>query len=82
MTLYTQQFLKELIAVGVSAVVVGLAITWIVMQFTKNEKPPGKDHWGYCALIFFLTGVVLHFLYEVAGANAWYCKHGNACKSA
>jgi hypothetical protein len=82
MSIYTQDFLKELIAVGVVTVVLGLAITWIVMKLTKNEKPPGKDHWGYCALIFFLTGTVAHFVFEVAGWNKWYCKHGNACKSA
>lgn len=81
MTLFTEQFLKELIAVGLAVTVVGLVITWIVMQFTKSEKPPGKEHWGYCALIFFLTGVVVHIAYEVSGGNAWYCKNGNACKS-
>ncbi len=81
MTWYTEQFLKELIVIGVSVMVLGLVVTWIVMQLTKNEKPPGKDHWGYCALIFFLTGVAAHFIFEVSGVNAWYCKKGNACKS-
>jgi type VI protein secretion system component VasK len=83
--MFTTQFLKELIVVGLSAVIVGLVVTWIVMQLTKSKHvAPGgssKEHWLYCALIFFITGVLLHLIYEAAGWNKWYCKHGNACRS-
>lgn len=27
----------------------------------------------------FVSGFLTHFLFEAAGANAWYCKNGVAC---
>jgi len=42
----------------------------------KNFK-----HWNNVALSFFLTGALLHIIFEALGWNKWYCKNGNACKS-
>jgi uncharacterized membrane protein YoaK (UPF0700 family) len=27
----------------------------------------------------FFVGIVAHLMFEVFGANRWYCKHGAAC---
>lgn len=29
--------------------------------------------------VVFLTGFIGHLLFEIFGANEWYCKHGKAC---
>ena len=28
----------------------------------------------------FIMGFLIHFIFEIIGANKYYCKHGNACK--
>ncbi len=28
----------------------------------------------------FLLGAIAHLLFELIGANKWYCKNGTACK--
>ena len=30
-------------------------------------------------LVVFLTGFIGHVLFEIFGANKWYCTHGKAC---
>lgn len=30
-------------------------------------------------LTVFLTGFIGHLLFELIGANKWYCTHGKAC---
>lgn len=30
---------------------------------------------------YFLVGVLMHFVSELVGFNAWYCRGGHACKS-
>ena len=30
-------------------------------------------------LVVFLTGFIGHLLFELSGANKWYCTHGKAC---
>jgi hypothetical protein len=30
-------------------------------------------------LVVFLTGFIGHLLFEIFGANKWYCTHGKAC---
>jgi hypothetical protein len=29
----------------------------------------------------FVLGALAHVLFELLGANAWYCKHGAACSA-
>ena len=80
---FTNQFAGELLSIGIATVVVGLIVTWIVMKLSKtDESNLPSNHWKYCAIVFFFTGVLIHFLYELSGWNSWYCKNGNACKSA
>lgn len=68
-------FWVEALVVGISAVVVGLVISYLMM----GDKARKFEHWQGVALTFFLTGGLLHLLYELAGWNGWYCRHGHAC---
>ena len=56
---------------AVEATVVGLvmlAIHYGLSMLMNNQL-----------LVVFLTGFIGHLLFEIAGANRWYCKHGKAC---
>ena len=55
----------------VEALVVGivmLAIHYVLSMFIPNPL-----------IVVFLTGFVGHLLFELVGANKWYCTHGKAC---
>jgi hypothetical protein len=55
----------------IEAVVVGLvmlAIHYGLSMMFKNQM-----------LVVFLTGFMGHLLFELFGANKWYCTHGKAC---
>lgn len=55
----------------IEATVVGLvmlAIHYGLSMMFKNQM-----------LIVFLTGFIGHLLFELFGANKWYCTHGKAC---
>lgn len=55
----------------VEALVVGLimlAIHYVSSLFIPNP-----------IIVVFLTGFMGHLLFELIGANRWYCKHGKAC---
>ena len=57
----------------IEAVVVGLLLGIIGVFFTKQLK----DYSTFS--IFFISGALTHFAFELMGANKWYCKNGNAC---
>jgi len=59
----------EAIVVGLSTMVVGLIISYIAMGKAAAEF----EHWGTVALTYFLTGGIVHLVYEFSGANKWYC---------
>ena len=52
----------------IEALVVGL-ITLLASNFFNMKSKPQ----------IFLMGVVIHIVFELSGANAYYCKHGAAC---
>jgi hypothetical protein len=67
--------------VGVMTVVVGLIVTWVVgLMRGHPSKTKNATDWAYCALVFFITGVLIHIICEYTRINKWYCKHGNACQ--
>ena len=68
------QLIGEAISVGVVALVIGYIIFMILLYIGM-----GKDV-TTVVLTLFSTGVLAHFLFEMAGANKWYCKHGKACQ--
>ena len=61
----------------VEAVVVGIVfmLLLVVMSYILYGDSNKK-----LLVLGFLTGSIAHLGFEVAGANGWYCKHGNACQ--
>lgn len=77
-----KQLLIEALVVGITAALVGLAISTILMFITSKDFSLEKYHfWPQVMLSYFITGVLLHLMYEYFGANKWYCDNGNACKN-
>ena len=58
------KLLTEATVVGI----VMLAIHYGLSMMFKNQM-----------LVVFLTGFIGHLLFELLGANRWYCTHGKAC---
>lgn len=73
-------FLVEALVVGLVAGIVGLIISTLFMLPSKDFSWKKYHFWPQVFLSFFVTGFILHVGFELAGANKWYCKHGNACK--
>jgi RsiW-degrading membrane proteinase PrsW (M82 family) len=75
------KLLYEAIIVGIVTAVVGFVIATGMMYIGVEKFSFKKYHfWKRVLLGYFLTGVVIHLLFEALGANKWYCKNGNACK--
>ena len=63
--------LYEYMKLVVEATVVGLvmlAIHYGLSMLLSNQL-----------IVVFLTGFIGHLLFEIFGANKWYCTHGKAC---
>jgi len=70
----------EALVVGLVSAVVGFIISTLFMLPSKEFSFKKYNFWPQVMLSYFITGVVLHLGFEVAGANKWYCRHGNACR--
>lgn len=55
----------------VEALVVGV----VMLALDTGLSTVLKNH----MLTVFLTGFMGHLLFELIGANKWYCAHGKAC---
>lgn len=64
----------EAITVGLSNVIVCLFVYYFVKNISKISNEYVK-----LILVTFLTGIILHLMFEILKLNLWYCKHGNAC---
>lgn len=80
-----QILLAESIAVGIMLVLVSFVVMSVLHKIAPNDysgclnlpKPATKYY-----IATFLIGVLTHLLCEATKINQWYCRHGNACKSA
>ena len=73
------KFVIELVAVGVSSLVMGLLLHYVLGYHAQHaDSPAMKQEMLQLAILLFLTGVFLHLFYEVTKVNKWYCKNGNA----
>lgn len=71
----------EALVVGIVSGIFGLIISTLFMLPSKKFSWKKYDFWPQVLLSFFITGFLLHILFQLVGANKWYCKHGNACKN-
>lgn len=70
-----QLFLEALI-VGVSISIFGLAIYFIFVNL--NDKLKISDNM-LVMLSLFITGFIIHLVFEAIGLNKTYCTKGYAC---
>tara|TARA_Y100000591_G_scaffold331024_1_gene363651 strand:+ start:4001 stop:4246 length:246 start_codon:yes stop_codon:yes gene_type:complete len=76
------KLLIEAVVVGLSTVIMGTIIGYILGKFNSVDLPSACKQWNknhIMELSLFLTGFLLHLIWEMAGLNKWYCKNGNAC---
>ena len=74
--------IAEAVVVGLFIVIIGTIVAATVGKLFKVDLPPVCSDWNRnrtMEISLFVTGVLGHFLFEAIGANAWYCRHGNAC---
>lgn len=76
------KFIFELLFVGISSGIAGLFISTIFMILTvKNFNFKTYTFWPQIVISYFVTGILLHLLFEFFGFNKWYCQNGKACKN-
>lgn len=80
---FNKKILTEAIVVGIVFTIVATAISKIVPLFVaKVDLPPVCKEWNQfyvMEITLFLSGVAGHLLFEIFGANKWYCTNGAAC---
>jgi hypothetical protein len=79
-----KQLLLEATIVGLATIFVGICIQELLKKTTLRVKCDTPCDWNknYIREIgLFLTGFMLHILFEILGANSWYVKHGSASLS-
>ncbi len=88
-TLKTWDFWKEAIAVSITSVFLTVGIGFLVSLlmgywFERRGITYEKNRFlvmgSTLAIIGLLVGLIFHVVFEVTGLNAYYCKHGAACK--
>jgi hypothetical protein len=80
MSVLSIKFATEALIVGISSLVMGLFLHYVLGHHAQHaESPTMKKEMIQLSIILFLTGVLLHLFYEVTKMNGWYCKNGNAC---
>ena len=73
--------LIEALIVGLITGIIGFIIATALMFFNKDFSLSKYHFWFRVFLGYFITGFVMHLLFEAFGTNKWYCKNGNACKN-
>ena len=64
----------EAIAVGILVLVFGLIIRYLIASMRGNSTGfifTNRGMW----ISLFLTGFMVHFVLDILGLNAWYCKN-------
>ena len=71
------QLLIEAIFVGISTIIIGNIIGFIISKIIKSNLPEICKDWNKFYIMeisLFLTGFILHILFEILGLNKYYCK--------
>jgi len=75
----SKPLIKEIAAVGLATVVVGLVVSTLWMRASSGKWPSGGIQLSVAGSLF-VTGALVHIIAEYMGVNKWYCKNGVACK--
>ena len=74
------QVLLEAIVVGISTVIMGSIVGYIIgmiVNYGKTDVSHKNQDWNkyfIMEIALFLTGFLLHIFYEIAGLNKMYCE--------
>jgi|TARA_B110000908_G_C10257391_1_gene456544 hypothetical protein len=69
------RLLLEAVCVGMITLVVGLLIGKILVSFLSVKLPDACKNWNKYHIMeinLFLTGFLIHILFEILGLNKWY----------
>jgi hypothetical protein len=61
--------LTESVIIGIITFVIGT----IVFNLSINKNNQNKPKPEGIGLAFFITGAIIHFIFELGGINKWYC---------
>jgi cell division protein FtsW (lipid II flippase) len=67
--------IKEAFFIGIILSIIGIIILFIFDKFFKNRN------YYNMFFMFFICGIIFHFICEISGLNKWYCKNGIACNN-
>uniref|UniRef100_A0A6C0I6Q6 Uncharacterized protein n=1 Tax=viral metagenome TaxID=1070528 RepID=A0A6C0I6Q6_9ZZZZ len=79
-----KQLIIEATIVGLATILVGVCVQELLKKTTLKVQCETPCDWNknYIKEIsLFITGFMLHVLFEIMGANSWYVKHGSAALS-
>lgn len=79
-----KQLVVEATIVGLATILIGVCVQELLKKTTLkvNCETPCDWNKNYIKEIsLFITGFMLHVLFEIMGANSWYVKHGSAALS-
>ena len=79
-----KQLIIEGCVVGIVLVIIGIIVTNLFKFINNNNLPDVCKNWNKNYIMeinLFLIGFSAHMLFEMIGANKWYCSNGYACRS-
>ena len=77
----TTQIFVETVVVGVVTAIIGFVCSTALMYVFVKQFSIKKYHfWWQVLLSYFLTGCLIHIIFQITGINKWYCEHGAAAQ--
>ena len=73
------QLLLEAFCVGVSVLVYGTIISYIIAKIMEENTSFLRNKSMYIGL--FVVGFTIHISFELFGINKWYCNNSVACNN-
>ena len=70
----------EALVVGIITGILGFIISTLLMFTNKNFSLTKYTFWPSVLFSYFITGFLIHLIYEYTKMNKWYCINGNACQ--
>lgn len=74
------KILKEALVVGIITGIIGFIVSTSLMFVDKKFTLKKYIFWRQVLFSYFITGIIIHLLFEAFGTNKWYCKNGAACQ--